>query len=103
LAARQRWPYYAPNLSTLLINSFYNNEHLSATRHLRLGEEETLRLIKEYYEAAKKTTPPFVAGDRQEEREAVAYAAPENITLNPEYEQWSTCTKIWTIRCSSKT
>lgn len=39
------------------------NKHKARIRYIfyRLGEAEALRLIREYYEAARQTAPPFVA------------------------------------------
>lgn len=66
------------------------NKHKARIRYIfyRLGEEEALRLIREYCEAAKKTTPPFVAGEQEEERAAPDYAAPENIAPDAGYGRW---------------
>lgn len=66
------------------------NKHKARMRYIfyRLGEEETLRLIREYYEAAKRTAPPFVAGDPEAERRSPSCAAPETTPPNADYERW---------------
>lgn len=66
------------------------NKHKARIRYIfyRLGEQETLRLIREYYEEARRTTPPFVAEAHEEERRAVAYAAPAGVALDDGYGRW---------------
>lgn len=68
------------------------NKHKARLRYIfyRLGEQEAIRLIRECYEEAKKTTPPFTAEAQQQaaEEKAFTYAAPENITTDAEYESW---------------
>jgi sulfite reductase (ferredoxin) len=66
------------------------NKHKARIRYIfyRLGEEETLKLIKGYYEDAKKTTPLFVPEEKTDETETITYVAPSGITLDPGYENW---------------
>ncbi|GHV47463.1 hypothetical protein FACS1894181_00960 [Bacteroidia bacterium] len=66
------------------------NKHKARIRYIfyRLGKEETLHLIKGYYEEAKKTTPLFVLEEKPEEPERVAYALPAGIVPDSEYEHW---------------
>ncbi|MDR2679369.1 MAG: sulfurtransferase TusA family protein [Tannerella sp.] len=54
------------------------------------GEEETLRLIKEYYREAKKETPVFVPSQETEnERPEHAYKPAGNVSLDEEtYHLW---------------
>lgn len=54
----------------------------------KLGEEETIRLIKEYYEAAKKVEPPFIPQGDENERPSFSY---QPIIPNQEdeaYKRW---------------
>jgi sulfite reductase (ferredoxin) len=65
------------------------NKHKARIRYIfyKLGEAEALRLLKEYYEAAKKTTPPFVLETEPEETIAPC-VAPQGITPGAGYERW---------------
>ncbi|MDR1673463.1 MAG: sulfurtransferase TusA family protein [Bacteroidales bacterium] len=66
------------------------NKHKARLRYIfyRLGEEETLRLIKEYYEAARKNTPVYVREKYEEEILPVSYAAPKNLEVDGGYDTW---------------
>ncbi|MDR0866238.1 MAG: sulfurtransferase TusA family protein [Candidatus Symbiothrix sp.] len=66
------------------------NKHKARIRYIfyRLGDEETLNLIKGYYEEAKKTTPLFVLEEKAEAPEPVAYTLPADIVPDSEYENW---------------
>ncbi|MDR3268639.1 MAG: sulfurtransferase TusA family protein [Tannerella sp.] len=67
------------------------NKHKARLRYIfyRLGEEETLRLIRTYYEEAKKTTPPFLPVIEPEETTAAkaVYHVGE-IVPDKGYEVW---------------
>ncbi len=56
----------------------------------KLGVEETIRLIKEYYYTAKKTEPLFVLSDAEEERPSYSYRSLEEDTQvnTSEYVLW---------------
>ena len=64
------------------------NKHKARLRYIfyKLGEEETLRLIREYYERAKATTPLFAL--EKDEEEALTEYKPKAIALGDGYEQW---------------
>ncbi|MDR0713558.1 MAG: sulfurtransferase TusA family protein, partial [Bacteroidales bacterium] len=66
------------------------NKHKARLRYIfyRLGEEATLRLIREYYEAAKKTTPPFVPEPPERERPPVDYTPPSGVKPDAGYDVW---------------
>lgn len=66
------------------------NRHRARIRYIfyELGEKETIRLIEEYYEEVKKTTPLFIFKKQQKEKLAVKYIKPNSITLNEDYEIW---------------
>ncbi|MDR3262661.1 MAG: sulfurtransferase TusA family protein [Tannerella sp.] len=67
------------------------NKHKARIRYIfyRLGEEEALRLIREYYEEAKKTTPPFVLKNQPDETaEAKTAFTVRDITPGQGYEIW---------------
>jgi sulfite reductase (ferredoxin) len=65
------------------------NKHKARIRYIfyRLGEEESLKLIRAYYEEARRTTPPFVLPPATE-RIATAYAPPPGLVLDAGYEDW---------------
>ncbi|MDR1666744.1 MAG: sulfurtransferase TusA family protein [Bacteroidales bacterium] len=66
------------------------NKHKARLRYIfyRLGEEATLRLIGEYYEAAKKTAPLFAPEAAPEERPHVGYTPPTGIRIDDGYDIW---------------
>jgi sulfite reductase (ferredoxin) len=65
------------------------NKHKARIRYIfyRLGEEETLRLIKGYYEEAKKTTPLYVL-EESEVINPMGYVAPKNSISGADFLQW---------------
>jgi sulfite reductase (ferredoxin) len=66
------------------------NKHKARIRYIfyRLGAEEALRLLREYYEEARKTTPPFVRSEPEETSPAPSAVALRNIAPGPGYEDW---------------
>ncbi|MDR3260329.1 MAG: sulfurtransferase TusA family protein [Tannerella sp.] len=66
------------------------NKHKARIRYIfyKLGEKETLALIKEYYGEAKKSTPLFVPEEKQEAPEAITYDVPSGIAVDAVYEDW---------------
>lgn len=67
------------------------NKHQARVRFIfyKLGEEETLRLIREYYEKAKETEPLFNLTDVEEERPNYKYTAPQDVKIDEEkYSLW---------------
>lgn len=66
------------------------NRHKARLRFIfyKLGEEETIRLIKEYYNAAKKTAPTFVPEEEEEQRPAFSYQVSNNIITDSNYDSW---------------
>ena len=66
------------------------NRHKARLRFIfyKLGEEETIRLIKEYYNAAKKTAPTFVPEEEEEQRPAFSYQVSNNIITDGNYGPW---------------
>ncbi|GHT64349.1 hypothetical protein AGMMS50239_21890 [Bacteroidia bacterium] len=66
------------------------NKHKARIRYIfyRLGEEETIKLIKGYYEDAKKTTPAFVLEKQAVETQPVNYTLSAAIATDTEYENW---------------
>ncbi|GAB6012465.1 sulfurtransferase TusA family protein [Viscerimonas tarda] len=66
------------------------NKHKARLRYIfyKLGEEETIRLIKEYYNEAKKTTPAFVLEDTEDERPPVSYTTKADFTPDAAYASW---------------
>jgi sulfite reductase (ferredoxin) len=66
------------------------NKHKARIRYIfyRLGEAETLKLFREYYETAKETTPLFTLEEQTEKIAPVTYVAPSGIALDAEYENW---------------
>ena len=68
------------------------NRHKARLRFIfyRLGEVETLRLIKEYYEKALNSEPIFVPEAAEDERPAYSYARNEEVGTVPteEYFTW---------------
>jgi sulfite reductase (ferredoxin) len=66
------------------------NRHKARLRFIfyRLGEQETIRLIREYYEAIKEEkTLPFVINDQWEERPPSNYQ-PTNEKTDANFESW---------------
>ncbi len=66
------------------------NRHKARLRFIfyKLGEEETIRLIKEYYNAAKKTAPVFVLEGDEDQRPVFSYQASKGIITNGDYDSW---------------
>ncbi|MDR1882460.1 MAG: sulfurtransferase TusA family protein [Prevotella sp.] len=55
----------------------------------KLGEAETIRLIKEYYKEAKKVSSPFSLDDMEVERPSYSYKPKENTLIDTEkYDLW---------------
>ena len=55
----------------------------------KLGEQETIRLIKEYYKEAKDTAPLFLSDQAEEERPAHSYKpSSDSATSTDEYKLW---------------
>lgn len=67
------------------------NKHKARLRFIfyKLGEEETIRLIKKYYEEAKHTTPSFVLEETGDERPTIQYTANKNISEDADYQLWN--------------
>ncbi|MDR1811015.1 MAG: sulfurtransferase TusA family protein [Prevotella sp.] len=65
------------------------NKHKARLRYIfyKLGEVETLRLIKDYYNEAKKTTPDFILNETENERPNINYTA-KAATADSGYEKW---------------
>jgi sulfite reductase (ferredoxin) len=65
------------------------NKHKARIRYIfyRLGEEETIRLIRGYYEEAKKTTPLYVP-EKDEVIHPVTSIAPKELISDADYLQW---------------
>ncbi|MDR2041778.1 MAG: sulfurtransferase TusA family protein [Tannerella sp.] len=63
------------------------NKHKARIRYIfyRLGAEEALRLLREYYQEAKTTTPPFEPGLDAVESHPVAL---RDVVPAPGYEDW---------------
>jgi sulfite reductase (ferredoxin) len=68
------------------------NKHKARIRYIfyRLGETETIRLIKEYYEAAKQTAPLLALEGYEAETLPVGYAAPKGLSIDAGFETWRT-------------
>ncbi|MDR0744313.1 MAG: sulfurtransferase TusA family protein [Tannerella sp.] len=68
------------------------NRHKARLRFIfyKLGEEETLRLIKGYYQDAKKTEPPFTLNYTEDERPPYSYLPDQALTPDntDEYNLW---------------
>lgn len=67
------------------------NRHKARLRFIfyKLGEEETIRLIKEYYNEAKKTEAAFNLSDIWDERPQYSYTPIQNTTIDSEeYALW---------------
>lgn len=66
------------------------NKHKARLRFVffRLGEEETIRLIKEYYDRVKATTFPFIPDINENERPDTNYIAPKDIAIDANYNIW---------------
>ncbi|MDR1865802.1 MAG: sulfurtransferase TusA family protein [Bacteroidales bacterium] len=66
------------------------NKHKARLRYIfyKLGEEATLRLIREYCDEARKTVPPFVPEAPVAEALPVVYTPPADITVDSGYPLW---------------
>jgi sulfite reductase (ferredoxin) len=67
------------------------NRHKARLRFIfyKLGEDETLRLIKEYYREAKKTEPPFTLNPTEwDERPPYSYLPTDQSPATEEYDLW---------------
>ncbi|MCD7973614.1 MAG: sulfurtransferase TusA family protein [Candidatus Azobacteroides sp.] len=66
------------------------NRHKARLRFIfyKLGEEETLRLIKEYYQQAKETISPFIPESEEDERPPFSYTTPVINSPDEQYEVW---------------
>lgn len=54
----------------------------------KLGEEETIRLIKEYYDEAKKVEPEFIPQAEENERSSFSYEPINSHQNSREYNLW---------------
>ena len=70
------------------------NKHKARLRYIffKLGAEETLRLIKEYYDSAIKSDIPFVVNETEDERPSYVFQPLEEAAaVDPEeYDLWKT-------------
>jgi sulfite reductase (ferredoxin) len=67
------------------------NKHKARLRYIfyRSGEEETLRLIRKYYEEAKTATSLFTPAAAEEETAATPIALPPETALPAGYGEWA--------------
>jgi sulfite reductase (ferredoxin) len=65
------------------------NKHKARIRYIfyRLGEEAALKLLRDYFEEARLTTPPFVP-EEEEDRPAAPYAPLSGLVLDAGYAHW---------------
>ncbi|MDR2765473.1 MAG: sulfurtransferase TusA family protein [Tannerella sp.] len=66
------------------------NKHKARIRYIfyKLGAEEALRLLREYYEEARKTTPPFVLSRSEEAQPASPPVALRDTVAGAGFEAW---------------